>query len=111
MLKKHNLSLEERERLAYVEGDTCTAGLLGDLIDTNSEGADVSDELEDTKKKLSERNAELADALEVMAKKDTELASALGALKTAKVLLGEITCKLHSVRLTLTRGNHENDQD
>lgn len=44
------MTLEERERLAYAEGFTQTAAILGEMVDLETERDTLRGELEDTER-------------------------------------------------------------
>jgi hypothetical protein len=77
------MTTEERERLAYAEGFTQTAALLGELIDIETERDTLREELED-KERLPVRyfmlDYDMEDGPEVVECDEAEFLAAEGAI-------------------------------
>mgnify|MGYP000573712105 CR=1 FL=1 len=99
----NTMTTEERERLAYAEGYTEAAGLLGELIDMETERDTLREEIED-KERLPVRyfilDYDLEDGPEVVEVDEHDFLQAEGA----------ITCERHTMwangvnQICLTKG-------
>jgi len=77
------MTTEERERLAYAEGFTQTAALLGELIDVEQERDTLQDELQDTERlpvRYFVLDYDLEDGPEVVEVDEAEFLAADGAI-------------------------------
>lgn len=77
------MTLEERERLAYAEGFTQTAAILGEMIDLETERDALQEEIED-KERLPVRyfvlDYDLEDGPEIMEVDEAEFLAAEGSI-------------------------------
>lgn len=71
------MTTEERERLAYAEGFTETANLLGQLDDAERERDQANDENENHLDELVNLKGAIQEALALIASGDTDLAMCL----------------------------------